>query len=177
MTLIKQGWDNLLLILFNISLTYKTRNFASENEWLKLLLKINLMNYFSQDESGVMISAMTISLSWHDEYLNWTRIPQHSYYKTFPVNLPKSYIWTPDLTVWNSAGTHTILTWKNDSVLRIFSTGLVTAKISSILDTECDLLLLRSIFIYDALSFPCHFLHKIHNIILFLRCGLLFSVA
>ena len=96
-----------------------------------------------QDESGVMFSAITIALSWHDEYMNWTSIPQHNYYKKFSVNLPKSYIWAPSITVWNSAGAHTLLKLKNDSMLSVLSSGLVTTKISSILDTECELRLSR----------------------------------
>ena len=96
-----------------------------------------------QDETGVLVSAITISLSWHDEYLKWMSIPQHNYYKNFPVNLPKSYIWAPDITVWNSAGANSLLKLKNDSILRVFSTGLVTTKISSIADTECGLRLFR----------------------------------
>ena len=94
-----------------------------------------------KDETGVLQSATTMSISWHDDNLNWTGIQHHDYYKNFAVHLPKSYIWTPDITVWNSAGANSILKLKNDSILRVYSSGLVSAKISSILDTECDLLL------------------------------------
>ena len=91
----------------------------------------------------MLVSSVTISLSWRDDNLNWTKIPQHEYYKNFSVHLPKADIWAPEITVWNSAGANSILKLKNDSILRVYSSGLVSAKISNLLDTECDLLLFR----------------------------------
>ena len=129
-----------------------------------------------QDESGVMLSAITISLSWHDEYLSWMEIPQHNYYKKFSVNLPKSYVWAPSVTVWNSAGAHSLLKLKNDSMLILYSTGLVTTKISNILDTECDLRLSRFIADFDAILDKLLFCLSLKNLLV-LTYAILLSVT
>ena len=53
--------------------------------------------------------------------------------------MPKGYLWTPEITVWNSAGETMTLKMKNDSILRVFSTGEVSGQISGLVDTECEM--------------------------------------
>ena len=77
--------------------------------------------------------------------MKWDSINHIEYYKKFSVQLPKSYLWAPDITVWNSAGENPVIKLKNDSILRVSSVGEVSAEISILLDTECELRLLRLI--------------------------------
>ena len=78
-------------------------------------------------------------MEWQDEYLKWNDIPHIDYYKQFTVQIPKGYLWTPEITVWNSAGDTISLNMKNDSILRVSSSGEVSGQISSLLDTECEM--------------------------------------
>ena len=97
-----------------------------------------------QDETGILISAITLALEWHDEYLKWDDIPYIDYYRQFAVQMPKGYLWTPEITVWNSAGETMNLKMKNDSILRVSATGEVSGQISSLVDTECEMELEKS---------------------------------
>ena len=96
-----------------------------------------------QDETGILISAITLALEWHDEYLKWDDIPYIDYYKQFSVQMPKGNLWTPEITVWNSAGETMNLKMKNDSIMRVSSEGEVSGQISSLVDTECEMQLLK----------------------------------
>ena len=58
--------------------------------------------------------------------------------------MPKGYPWTPEITVWNSAGDTMTLKMKNDSILRVSASGKVSGQISSLVDTECEMELEKS---------------------------------
>ena len=82
-------------------------------------------------------------MEWHDDYLKWDDIHHIDYYKQFNVQLPKSYLWTPEITIWNSAGETMNLKMKNDTILRVSSNGQVSGQISVLLETECDMNLVK----------------------------------
>lgn len=99
--------------------------------------------YSIQDESGILLSSVTLAVEWQDEYLKWNDIPHIDYYKQFSVQLSKGSMWTPEITVWNSGGETMILKMKNDSILRVSAEGEVSGQISSLVDTECEMELLK----------------------------------
>ena len=106
---------------------------------------IHSTSYLSQikDEKGVLLTAVTIYLDWHDDYLIWEDIAHIEYYKNSSVQLPKSYLWTPDIFVWNTAGQTQMIKVKNDSLLKVFPSGMVTVEIYTLLDTECEMSVLK----------------------------------
>ena len=91
-------------------------------------------------------------MEWGDDYLNWTVIPGIDFYKLFAVQVPKSYLWTPDIIVWNSADDNRLLKIANDSILTVNYTGQVSGQISTLLHTECEMRVIEYHFIELYLS-------------------------
>lgn len=96
-----------------------------------------------QDESGILITSVTLALEWQDDYLNWEHVPQFEFYKEFSIQMPKRFVWAPDIFIWNSAGSAMTAKMSNDSILRVSPTGAVSGEISMLIDTECEMLLLK----------------------------------
>ena len=73
----------------------------------------------------------------------WRDIEGFEFYKLFTVQVPKLYLWTPDILVWNSANDKRLFKLKNDSILVVNYTGTVSGQISTMLNTECQMSMKR----------------------------------
>ena len=92
-----------------------------------------------QSESGIFTTVITVDLQWEDEFLNWENITGIEFYANFTVQVPKLYLWAPSIFVWNSHDDNRILKFKNDSILKVTHSGIVTGQISTILNSECKM--------------------------------------
>ena len=121
-------------------------------EQVEVTVTVEVNSIRSLDTKGVLLSLATIDLRWTDDYLNWETIEHIEFYRKFKVQIPKSYLWVPEIVVWNSAGDKQSLQLQNNSILRVSTMGEVRAKISTILDTNCDMKLLK--FPFDLQTCP-----------------------
>ena len=78
-------------------------------------------------------------MEWNDDYLNWESINDTDFHKLFTVQVPKLYLWAPEMLVWNSANENRLLKMKNDTILTVDHGGKVSGQISTLLNTQCEM--------------------------------------
>ena len=86
-------------------------------------------------------------IKWQDDFIQWNDIEFFDFYKKFKPRLPSGYIWTPPITLENTAVAQQSYKLPNDSSVEIDPNGIVTAEMSAKFTTICELNIKKYVYL------------------------------